>query len=123
MAISTVIAQSLPESATAFFTGVLKDETTEIVPGGSLTTLTLTLYNKADRTIINSRNKHSILNVNGGSVDVNGVFTLTLAPADMTIVRTVKSQEVHVALLEWTYSSTKAGKHLIEFTVINMHYV
>lgn len=123
MAYKTTISQSLPERKTARFTAVMKDETNTVVPGSSLNTLTLTLYNKKDLTVINSRNKHDILNTNGGTVSSLGNLTLILDPADMIIVHIVNKQEVHVALIEWTYGAGRAGGHEIEFTVDNLSLV
>jgi hypothetical protein len=123
MASRTVISQTLPEQKTARFTALLKDELGVAIPSSSLNTLTLTLYNKKDLAIINSRNKQSILNTNGGTVDSSGNFTLTLTPSDMIVVRKVQAQEPHIALVEWTYGAGKAGGHELEFTVDNLNYI
>lgn len=119
----TIISSSLPEKKTVKITAVLKDESNAIISGSSLSSLTLTLYNKKDLTIINSRNKSNILNVNAGTVDDSGNLTLVLSSDDMIIVHTVNSQETHIALIEWTYGANMAGGHEIEFTVDNLNYV
>ena len=123
MANKTTISASLPERKTVRITAVIKDETNTVIPSTSLNTLTLTLYNKTDLTILNSRDGQDILNTNGGTVDSSGNFVLTLTPADMIVVHTVKTQETHIALIEWTYGSGKAGGYEIEFTVDNLSYV
>jgi hypothetical protein len=119
----TTITTALPEQKTARFNAIIKDELGVATPASSLNTLTLTLYNKRDLELVNSRNKQDILNTNGGTVDGSGNFALTLTPEDMIIVRRVNVQEVHIALIEWTYGSGKAGGHEIEFTLDNMQYI
>lgn len=119
----TIVSTSLPEQKTSRFNAVIKDELGVATPASSLTTLTLTLYNKKDLVIINTRNKQNILNINGGTVDSSGNFALTLDPVDMIVVRRVNIQETHIALIEWTYGINKAGGHEIEFTVDNLSFI
>lgn len=91
------------------------------IPVGTLTTLTLTLYvDDASQTILNGRNAQSILGVNGGVVDGAGVLTLTLAPADNPINDANLPFERHIALLEWTWGTGKAGKFELVLVVRNL---
>lgn len=111
---------SLNERITARYTATVKDETGIAIPAASLTTLTLTLYNRADGSIINSRNAQDVLNANNVTVDSAGLITWTMQPADNPIVDDTREIERHVALWVWTYSSgTKTGRHETEFDVEN----
>lgn len=109
------------EKTTCKFTGILKDENGAVVPGSSLTTLTLTLYNVDDGQIINNRNDQNILNANGGSVDGLGNFTLRLRAADNIILDPSKKSETHRALIRFTYNAGQdAGSVEVEFRVQNL---
>ena len=94
------------------------------IPGGTLTTLTLTLYaDDAAQTIINGRNAQDILNANGGTVNGAGVLTLTLAPADNAILDTDLPYERHIALLQWAWGVGKQGKFDLVLIVRNLSKV
>ncbi len=112
----------VPEKKTSLLTLALTDETDAVLTGG-VTTCTLTLYDKATRSIINSRNAQTILNANGGAIAA-GVLTLTLSDQDNAMVYSAADTEEHVALIEWTWNAgTKKGVKEITFTVINLEKV
>ena len=117
----TNIKEPKREGGTSYITGVLRDETGALVDGDDLTTLTLTLYDEATDTIINDQYQTDILNANGGSVDSEGNFTLTLLPEDMPIVTAGMRRELHIALIEWTYPADKAGWQDFAFIVTALH--
>lgn len=117
------------ESSTAKLTGIIEDEDGTGIPAASLSSLTLSLYDQATElatpgstsAIINSRNRQSILNTNGCTVDSTGGFVLTLSTADNAIVNSTKDTERHVALIEWTYAAgLKAGKEAVLVDVSNL---
>lgn len=94
-----------------------------------LTALTLTLFESLTDAIINTCNKRSILNANGGLVyntlqtDPNGNqynILVQLSIDDMKCLGPNKN-EGHVALIEWTWGTNpvKGGKHEIAFSVAN----
>lgn len=89
----------------------------------SLVTLTASLINVEDKTVINSRNATSILDALGGSVSEAGVLQLTLGPLDNVIVSTNENvtTEKHLLLLTWTWTdgdgNTQTGKHEGQITV------
>ncbi len=109
------------ERSTAVYTATLKDETDTVIPSASLTTLTLTLYDAANGTIINSRNGQNVLNANNVTIHAtSGLLTWTMQPADNVIVWPKASGqfEKHIALFRWTWSSgAKAGSHEVEIRV------
>lgn len=116
----TTISAEVAEKVTVRITGTIKDHTDTAIPAASLSTLTLTLYEKKSGTIINTRSAANVLNTGGGTVTSGGVLTMVLDPADNALVTQAPATEVHVALFEWTYNSgAAAGRALVEFTVSN----
>lgn len=100
---------------------ITEEDGVTVIPVGTLTALTLTLYaDDAAKTIINGRNAQSILGVNGGSVDGLGELTLTLAPADNAILDTDLPFERHIALLQWEWGTGKKGKFELVLIVRNL---
>jgi hypothetical protein len=113
------------ESTTLKLVGTLKDESGALINGASLSTMSLTLYNVVDNAIINSRNAQSILNTNGGTIDGSGNWTLTLSPADNTVMDQSAASEDHVAIIKWTYSSgpVQGGVQSYSITVVNHKFI
>ena len=117
------------ESSTARLTAVVEDETETAIPSASLDTLTLLLYDQRTQiaspgttgAVINGRNRQSVLNANGGTVDASGNLEMLLSPADNVIIGTGEGQsERHVALFEYTYAAgLKSGKEEILIDVFN----
>lgn len=106
----------LAEGGTGKYTGTLTQEDGEtIVPGSVLDSLTLTLKDITTGQVINSRNAQNVLNANNVTVDENGLLTWTLLPADLPFLRKNpppfdSDVEVHIAVFEWTWNNTKAGR-------------
>lgn len=120
----TVLPGVVPEKSTLRITGRLQDENNVAIGVSALTTLTLTLFDKASASIVNSRSASDIKNANGGTVDANGNFTLVLGPLDGTIIDSGQPYERHVALFEWTYGGgSKQGRHEVEWIVRNLSKV
>lgn len=117
----TTITDPKPEKSTAWLTATITDGVAVLLGADSvLESLTLTLCEERSGTIINSRARQSVLGTNGGSVSSLGVVSLRLDPLDMVMVSDRK-QEVHVALLEWTWGDPlKSGKHEVAFTVVDL---
>ena len=83
----------------------------------NILSLTLTLRNAEDDSIINSRNAQSILNANGGTVvDVDGVATLTLIldeDDNANVGGVLSGVETHWLDLAWTWddgTAVRTGK-------------
>ena len=111
---------TVQEKETSRYTATVKDEAGVAQGSSARDTLTLTPYDKETGTIINSRNAQNVLNANGVTVDSSGNLVWTMDPADNTIVTATNEQELHVALFEWTYSTTKKGKHEVILLVQNL---
>ncbi len=96
------------------------------LPGTLLQTLRLTLYVIAQDdltlTIVNGRNKQSVLNQADVTVSVEGLLTWTLQPADTTLVDPTLPFERHLALFEWTWAGG-AGKQEVIVIVYNLRRV
>lgn len=118
----SVASRTVEEKTTFKYTATLKDEDGVVIPAADLDTLTLTLYDKAAGTIINSQNDTNVLNANNGTVHAtSGLFTMLFKPADNPMVGTPDDDitEEHVVLFEWTYNSTTdAGKHQFSIYVV-----
>lgn len=109
------------EKVTARYTADVQDHEGNAIAGSSLTTLTLTLYDKATGTIINNRNAQNVLNVNGVTVDGSGNLVWVMTPDDNAILTAASKVEKHIALFQWTWDSgAKAGKHEVTIQVKNL---
>lgn len=112
------------EGNLAVISGTLTDETGAAVALASLSTLTLTLYDRASDAIINSRNAQSIKNVNGGTFHAtSGAFTLTLSAADNVIVtpRAPGTFETHLGLIQATWSAGGYWSGVVRLQVREVH--
>lgn len=108
------------ERATALYQATLKDEAGVVIPSSAIATLTLTLRNAADDAIINGRDAQNVLNANGVTVHAtSGLLVWTMTPADNAIQDDTLPNELHLALFEFTYSTTKGGHHEVALTVQN----
>jgi hypothetical protein len=109
------------EKVTARYSAIIQDETETALAGSNLQTLTLTLYDKATGTIINSRNDQDVLNTNGVSVDGSGNVVWIMEPEDNAVVTATSKVEKHIALFEWTWDSgNKEGRHEVVLQVKNL---
>lgn len=123
------------ELESAVYTTVLSDESGAVVPGSSLTALTLTLYDTKSGSVINNRDHQNILNTNDVSIDSNGLLTWNLKPADNAILNpttatspitingeTYQGYETHAAVFHATWSGgNKAKSHQITIIVANLN--
>ena len=122
MATRMIFANPAPEKSTVRLTAVIKDEAGVAIPAATLTTLTLTLYAlDATLTILNGVNGTNILNADRGTVDASGNLVIALTPSDNAILDTSVTEELRVALVQWTWAAgAKAGRHEIEYRVANL---
>jgi len=118
----TILMDIVAEKSTCRITGALVDEAGVALGSSQLSTLTLTLYAIIDTLpIINANTDKNVLNANQGTIDAGGLFALTLAPADNAIQALGATNEMHRALLKWTWASgVKAGAFEIDFPVRNL---
>lgn len=101
------------ENSTVKIAATICDENGAAIAASSLTTLTLTLYDKTSGTVINSRDGQNVLNTNNVTVSSAGTLVWTMQPADNVIIGTVADgqTETHVALWEWTWASGAKGSN------------
>lgn len=113
----TTWPDSVPESGSTRLTAVLKDEVGEPVPGSSLTSATLTLFDRATQGILNSQDEADVQ----ASVDEDGVLTLDLTPDDNAILAAGRALEWHVARIQYAWDGgDKQGFHELHFPVANL---
>ena len=105
------------ERQTTRITGTLYDDEGNPIPGSTLTTLTLTVYDQdsLQTLIVDARN---ILNANDGEVDEDGNLAVLLAPADMLIRTSTLPYERHTCLFKWTWGSSPAKSGAEELVLI-----
>src|SRR3972149_1772979 len=117
-------SEIVAEKTTCRITGGLVDEAGAALGPAQLTALTLTLYALIDTLpIINTNTDKNIKNANQGTIDADGIFTLTLAPADNAIMSGADSLETtgalnewHRALIKWTLAGgATARRHECDF--------
>jgi len=121
----TPVERTVDERTTQKYTATIKDENGAAIPSGSLTTLTLTLYDVDSQMIINSRNNQNVLNLNDVTVDAAGLLTWTMQPADNAILSVSLSDDAterHMALFKFTFGAggSKAGSHELGLLVRNV---
>ncbi|MGH7391435.1 MAG: hypothetical protein ACREM3_18540 [Candidatus Rokuibacteriota bacterium] len=113
---------STTERTTPTFTTTLLDAASLPVPGTSLQSILLTLYDVASGSIINSRNLQSVL---GGDVTVDalGLLIWVLKELDTVIVNDALAEEEHIALFEirWLVAgSPRVMREDVSITVRNL---
>lgn len=111
------------ERTSAIYSATLYDQAGAVVPASTLATLTLTLYDVATGTIINSRNAQNVLNLNGVTISEAGAVVWTMLPADNQIVTASRTYELHRAVFVATWDTTKSAVHEITIRVKNIQKV
>lgn len=79
----------------------------------NLSTFTVTLYNEANDSVINSRNAQNAKNANDHTVAGDGSWIVRLQPADNIIVDTdltKNKDEYHILRLIWTWNDGTADR-------------
>lgn len=107
------------EQTTPKYTATVLDDAGIALPIASLTTITLTLYVvQSDGTLayVNSRNAQNVKNANNVVIDSAGLLTWSLAVADTTLIEDLPFER-HLALFQWTWGSSRAGKHEVILNV------
>lgn len=92
------------EMQSGIYGATLTDENGHTISSGTLSSFTITLYDKLSRVIINSRNAQNALNANQVTLDTNGIVTWVWLPLDMPVLNSNREIEEHVALFtaKWT---------------------
>ena len=99
----------------------LKDE--EGAPVPSLSSLKLYLFDVKSSAILNSRNGQSVLNLGGVLIDSQGHLEWQMSPEDNAIVNESVAQELHKAVFDAKWGSTKRMTWVVEILVINVPLV
>lgn len=124
MAVSpTTFTTIVNEKSTAKYTATLKDEDDVIIPAANIVSLTLTLCEVADGTIINSRDDQDVLNTNNVTVDSSGILIYTIQELDNIIVNSALATEVHRATFKMTFNTTGKATWDIDISVRNLSKV
>lgn len=111
------------EKATAIYTANLQDENGTAIGSGAIDSLSLTLSNAADGSIINSRNGQDALNANNVTVTGGGVLTFTLQPADTAILDDAVEYETHRATWQMQFNTVSFANWDIDIVVRNLSKV
>lgn len=120
-AVDRPVYSVLERTTPAFTATLVGDDGVTPVPGSTLSTLTLTLYcEDADLTIVNARDAQNVLQANGVTVDEAGLLTWVLSAADLAILHDALPFERHIALFQWTWPTSKAGKFECVFSIRNL---
>ena len=92
------------------FTATIVDETGAVLPAASLATLTLTLYDLASFTIINSRNAQNVLNGGGSGNSNTSLWLIGWGPRSIYLVTvdgqplTIGGAEVGLVVADWRHA-------------------
>jgi len=78
----------------------------------------MTLYDPETGRVVNGNDQTDI----SSSVS-SGVLALTLAVGDTATIHADQASERRVALFEFTWSTTRKGKHEVSFEVVNLQKV
>ena len=127
-----MLVLDIHEQASGGYWATMVDEAGNLIPGSTLTTLTLTLYTLSGTgaiTIINGRDHQNVLNLNDVQV-FNTLQTRSdgktynllwqIRPEDTTLVNPLLAFERHIAVFEWTWPNNHAGSHEIALAVKNL---
>ena len=117
---------TVQEQTTPVYEATMVDENTVPIPGGSLLSLTLTVYEVSTAAIVNSRQDQNVLQTNGVHVDSSGVLRWILGLADTTILVIGGSQETHRAQFTFTWNpgdGVRTARHQVDIVVENWAFV
>ena len=119
----TTFTQVIEEKSSAVYTVTVKDNNGTAIGSGSMDALTLTLVNRADDTVLNSRTDQNVLNANNVTVSGLGVITFTLQAADTAMVDPLREFETHRATFKLTYGTTNTRNWAVDFNIHNLKQV
>lgn len=113
----------IDEGESADITATFVDLDADSLDKAAISTLTCTLLNAADGSVINSRNNQDIKDANNSTMTAGGVLTLRLQPADNAIqdaTLAAGETESHYLTVTWTWNdgtATRTGKQEWELLV------
>ena len=101
------------DGVSANVSGRFVDHLDAAIGSSRMTTLTSTLRDNVSGQVIGGRENLSVLNANGGTLDVSGNFSMDLDPEENDLIdAAIVGAELHVLSLSWTYDggAKKGGK-------------
>ena len=129
MASTVILSTILLQDTTGIYSFEMVDQDEVAIDVAQLETVTLTYYDKETRQIINTREAQDVLQNN------NVIITTVAGPPivttlrwdiqqeDTVIVDSRRELEMHIALFEWTWATTRKGLHEVQFQVESILYV
>ena len=111
------------EGESANVTATFEDLDAQLLSSSAILSLTATLLNAADGSVINGREDQDVNGVGTATITAGGVLTLRLDPLDNVIVSTTlcnEGVESHYLTLTWTWNdgvATRTGKQEWEIIV------
>lgn len=109
--------------STVVYTAQLVDQNGNGIPASSLTSLTLSLFDKGSGAVINNIQDVNILNTGRGVIDANGNLTITFSSADTIIIGTPFSGALQYRsmVIMWTYNSGASnGRRQVDFSIMEL---
>jgi hypothetical protein len=121
-AIVSIETDAIAPDTTPRYTGVLKDDLGNPVPGSALNTLTLTIADPMTGAIVNGCELVNILNVGRGTVDSFGNLTVALTVEDTDVSGSAGLPTVptvpRALIFDYTYNDGAAvGRHEAIFPI------
>lgn len=116
-------SQAVPENSTVLISGKVQDELGAALPGASVDILELTLIvqdGTVEGAVVGSWQDRNIKNANGGVLNGDGTFTVTIPPTDITIPAGAGRVARYAALFKWTWQSGKTGHYRHSFPVADL---
>lgn len=110
------------EQSVALLSGTFQDEDGTALADTDFSTVVLTLTDYRSGAVINSLGDADVLNAGRGTVSAAGVYQITLSGDDNAFIGTAGQYEVHVALIEATYSG-KVLRHEHWIRIRNLRQV
>lgn len=107
------------EGGSSYIWGVLRDGAGVARGTSVVTALTFTLTKMSTGEVVNGWDGTDILNKAGGTLDVNGNFSLTLNDADHTRLDPEAADEWHVGIVKWVWGASD----LVGFARVEYHVV
>jgi len=120
-AIAEVGGGPFAAGASLVYTATLRDASGSLIPGSALDSLTLTLSTTATGAVVNGVYRTDILNNGGrGTVDEDGLLTITLLPADTLLPGApVGTRAQRSMVIDWTFNDGGyTGRHEARLTFV-----
>lgn len=121
--VSPILTADVLEGTSGTFTATLVDETGATVSSADLTTATLTLFDEATGTIINSRDGQDVLNAHDVTISTAGALSWAFTADDTLIINDARAEEVHRALWTFTWPTSKTCRAELLVRVQNLQRV